>query len=77
MTREYRHVVENFDLSYKEAEILNGAEKLLQEMHDDLTMTTCDEDLFEAINNALNALKICNPRLNVEVSLKCKEEEEL
>ena len=78
MTREYRHILHNFDLSYKEAKTLSDAEDLLQQMHDNITTSECvyDEDLLYVINQALKALGECNPRLNVGISLECKEEEE-
>jgi hypothetical protein len=77
MTREYRRILENFDLSYKEAKTLSDAEDLLQQMHNDITTSECayDEDLLYVIDQALEALGKCNPRLNVEISLECKEEE--
>lgn len=78
MKREYRHILHNFDLSYKEAKTLSDAEDLLQQMHDDITTSECvyDEDLLYVIDQALEALGKCNPRLNVEISLEEKEEEE-
>ena len=78
MKKEYRHVLHNFELSYKEAKTLSDAEDLLQQMHDNITTLEgeYDMDLLEAIEHALNTLRICNPRLNVEITLENGEEEE-
>lgn len=78
MTKEYRHILHNFDLSYKEAKTLNDAEDLLLRMHNDITTSglAYDEDLLCVIDQSLEALRKCNPRLNVESSLESKKEEE-
>ena len=77
MKKEYRHVLHNFELSYKEAKTLSDAEDLLQQMHDDITTSECvyDEDLLDVVNKALYALGVCNPRLNVEISLENGEDD--
>ena len=72
MKREYRHILHNFDLSYKEAKTLSDAEDLLQQMHDDIEAleSEYDTDLLEVIEHALYQLEVCNSRLNVNITIE-------
>jgi len=69
MEREYRQVIENIRLTKEEAQTLYNAEMILREAVEDILDSQCeyDKDLVEAINNGIDGLKQCNPRLNVRL----------
>ena len=67
MVNEYRRVIENVSLDYDEAQTLYDAECILKKALDNIFNSSCqyDKDLVEAINQGIDGLKVCNPRLNV------------
>ena len=69
MEREYRQIIQNIKLSKAEAITLYDAFSILQDALSDIFNSGCeyDKDLVEAINKGIDGLKVCNPRLNVDL----------
>jgi len=69
MEREYRQIIQNIKLSKTEAKTLYDAFNILQDALSNIFNTGCeyDKDLVEAINKGIDGLKVCNPRLNVDL----------
>lgn len=69
MEREYRQIIQNIRLSKAEATTLYDAFSILQDALSNIFNSGCeyDKDLVEAINKGIDGLKVCNPRLNVDL----------
>lgn len=69
MEREYRQIIQNIRLSKEEATTLYDAFSILQDAINNIFSSGCeyDKDLVEAINQGIDGLKVCNPRLNVDL----------
>ena len=69
MEREYRQIIQNIKLSKTEAKTLYDALNILQDAVNNIFSSGCefDKDLVEAINKGIDGLKVCNPRLNVNL----------
>lgn len=69
MEREYRKIIQNIRLSKEEAITLYDAFSILQDALSNIFNSGCeyDKDLVEAINKGIDGLKVCNPRLNVDL----------
>ena len=69
MEREYRQIIQNIKLSKTEAKTLYDAFNILQDALGNIFNSGCeyDKDLVEAINKGIDGLKVCNPRLNVDL----------
>ena len=69
MEREYRQTIQNIKLSKTEAKTLYDAFHILQDALSNIFNSgyEYDKDLVEAINKGIDGLKICNPRLNVDL----------
>lgn len=69
MEREYRQIIQNIRLSKEEATTLYDAFSILQDALSNIFNSGCeyDKDLVEAINKGIDGLKVCNPRLNVDL----------
>ena len=67
MKFEYRQVINGFELTNIENEILYKAEQILYEMQDELdnSQNEIEKSLKEAVEDALNYIQICNCKLGV------------
>lgn len=72
MKFEYRKVINGFELTKEENEILYKAEQILCEMENELNNSQnienieIDKNLREAVEDALNFIQICNCKLGVD-----------
>lgn len=72
MKFEYRQVINGFELTKEENEILYKAEQILCEMEDELDNSQnieIEKSLREAVEDALNFIQICNCKLSIHTKL--------
>lgn len=72
MEFEYRQVINGFELTKEENEILYRAEQILYEMENELNNSQnieVEKSLREAVEDALNFIQICNCKLSIHTKL--------
>lgn len=72
MKFEYRQIINGFELTKEENEILYRAEQILYEMENELDNSQnieIEKSLREAVEDALNFIQICNCKLSIHTKL--------
>lgn len=72
MEFEYRQVINGFELTKEENEILYRAEQILYEMENELNNSQnieVEKSLREAVEDASNFIQICNRKLSIRTKL--------
>lgn len=70
MQKDYEHILRGFDLTTKEAKLLSDTEDLIEQMYNEVMDVKVARDLEQVIKNAREAIRVLNPRLNVNTTLK-------